>query len=1196
VHTSCDTRTFAILDASALEEAQGMATSSRRPDQVSRHSEETHGVLAVLRRAMSNNAKRVGSALARPFRKRKKEEGKEAKKSGKKSEDERSSDVRKRKESEQRILGTPSDGDLDEEDFEVSKDGKKAIKISGENLKPGKKNGNSGEIIKDDDGEIWISNVDPETEEVYYIQQRTGERSLVRPIKGVVLNGESVRKIATSHAKDGVTEAHARLTSRMSVELTDTEHEPEVSSALQSLRNSPLHVESLARADIHSVDDLLKALDMPDYSAKFAEEKIDLPALFFIKEDHLLEMDFKMGDRIKMLRMIRLLQGLPVDEDDPATKELIAKMRNLRSVKFAENSTVRVFETTSKERLLGEGKEGIEEIVDISSDEGDSRPKIWDEVAKTKVIDGVRESDSDLSESDSEESSSSSDEDGDKPHEKRDESIEAAVKLGKDEPVSESESEEESSSSDEEDKKAVVKSAAKGEESSEDESESSSSEEEEEEEGVKDEHVDPAMMFSRQPLPSRFDSKSSSTEMKPDDQDESEDDGSLSSSSSQVDLLREAVARQQEEEDRDFRRRHAKLVQYAESESDADEGSDSDSDIQETMSQARRRLKPLQKSPSNVRKSRRKNTDEYEDSSDGENMQEQKPKRESIGKRFRHPMLGSLNKEIASKAAEMARSSKGDVESKIAERSVKNNFRPENPMAAVANAAATAALKRQESSDSVVASSTGGRTTPPVTIQDSLRPMGHLRQRKHHVDIAGLINPSDFAAAPLGRLSVHESDEESYDESQSQESQGGGASGSDESMRVLPPYLRKSEDSPTPEMPQKDDKEDRMERRLLRKRIQERQARIDAEKAEASRISSPSEDSSTDEEEDDEAEIERRIIEENQKAVDQLKYDSDQVTSSESSESESGTEVSASESEAPPIRLSSSPKVTNESEEGESLSPESAKEAKMAVLSEMLENSQGSSRRGRERLPRATENSIPAKNSFESNGENDGDLDTSVYDEPEFEQAAIPFHEMYDLKAVPRKKLQRYDEEALSDMDDISETDEEVREARGHSNDEDKEGDDGDLRVAAHDLGDSDSDSFFIREGIIGAIDSDEFFSDADEGEKSEFFQQHQKASSLQPPPENMKLVRVEGAAEYDRKGRRMSIRSFSTTESYMDEDEDEDETREQEEENENEFSDEKMDIITTKKQLARTRRRIVRRTVVVQYFEDTDNDELLSE
>src|SRR6516225_10051994 len=72
-------------------------------------------------------------------------------------------------------------------------------------------------------------------------------------------------------------------------------------------------------AAMQQIEEWLKDLGMPEYAARFAENKIDISVLPDLTEQHLKDLGVALGDRLKMLRAIRELGSAPIAVAAPPT-------------------------------------------------------------------------------------------------------------------------------------------------------------------------------------------------------------------------------------------------------------------------------------------------------------------------------------------------------------------------------------------------------------------------------------------------------------------------------------------------------------------------------------------------------------------------------------------------------------------------------------------------------------------------------------------------------------------------------------------------------------------------------------------------------------------------------------------------------------------------------------------------------------
>lgn len=337
----------------------------------------------------------------------------------------------------------------------------------------------SDEEEKDDlsnsNTEVWISNIDTSSGERYFVNQATGDRVWSRP-KGpgvVILNGASVSKLAQGHAKGDVVKTVSRMDNSNSVELLDSD-KIAIHDTLKGLRDSPLNVDTLAQADVHNIEDLLKVINMSQHAEKFKEEQVTLPELLFLTDNHLEEMGFKMGERVKLMHIIRLMRAIPIDEEDIRGS---GRGKKLREVRISDQVSFRHFKTSSRERRDTDTSRTDSEA---ATDEDDDIPDIRDETVKRIAHPSA---------SDESESESGSEEEEEEEEEEEGEAQRAKPKSASkneddDEEESEEESGEEVTGSEEED------SDEEGSDEESEVSEVSGEEEEEEEEDAEEEEED----------------------------------------------------------------------------------------------------------------------------------------------------------------------------------------------------------------------------------------------------------------------------------------------------------------------------------------------------------------------------------------------------------------------------------------------------------------------------------------------------------------------------------------------------------------------------------------------------------------------------------------------------------------------------------------------------------------------------------
>ena len=76
-------------------------------------------------------------------------------------------------------------------------------------------------------------------------------------------------------------------------------------------------VELLAKTELHGIADLLQVLELSNWTKKFQDEDIDLVTLFYLTDQHLVELGLSLSERIKLLRCVQLFKDTPPPSNRP---------------------------------------------------------------------------------------------------------------------------------------------------------------------------------------------------------------------------------------------------------------------------------------------------------------------------------------------------------------------------------------------------------------------------------------------------------------------------------------------------------------------------------------------------------------------------------------------------------------------------------------------------------------------------------------------------------------------------------------------------------------------------------------------------------------------------------------------------------------------------------------------------------------
>jgi len=165
--------------------------------------------------------------------------------------------------------------------------------------------------VSDGPVDVWIKN--SSGKKPYYVNQKSGAIVQSRPVgQNVrVFKGEDLEKIPQNVTEKK--ELKAEL-NKVRAGSEDDLGPDKIGNAviLKQLRDSTLNVDKLVASNITCIDELLEAVELKEYIPIFKEEGIDLPALMLLKREHLDDMGMKMGDRIKLQRIIEGIRKVPV--------------------------------------------------------------------------------------------------------------------------------------------------------------------------------------------------------------------------------------------------------------------------------------------------------------------------------------------------------------------------------------------------------------------------------------------------------------------------------------------------------------------------------------------------------------------------------------------------------------------------------------------------------------------------------------------------------------------------------------------------------------------------------------------------------------------------------------------------------------------------------------------------------------------
>ena len=142
-------------------------------------------------------------------------------------------------------------------------------------------------------------------------------------------------------------------------------------------------ISALAIAQLNSVSDLLKVLEMSKWKPKFDTHGIDLPTLFFVQDEHLIQLGLSLPERIKLLRCVQLLKDVPPPPASMGNSWKKPSTPVAIPVRMAPPRQVKKLEIEEKEEELAPESEAAavqeeeeEAVEQVAGEEDDDSPAV----------------------------------------------------------------------------------------------------------------------------------------------------------------------------------------------------------------------------------------------------------------------------------------------------------------------------------------------------------------------------------------------------------------------------------------------------------------------------------------------------------------------------------------------------------------------------------------------------------------------------------------------------------------------------------------------------------------------------------------------------------------------------------------------------------------------------------------------------